>query len=73
MKGIGTNKIYISKGEERDIFKLPLKTTLPNFLNFYESVPINYCIYKKLKLKLTIEVWNEFNINERNQVISSDI
>src|SRR3989344_2433116 len=72
MKGIGTNKIYISKGEERDIFKLPLKTTLPNFLNFYESVPINYCIYKKLKLKLTIEVWNEFNINERNQVISSD-
>ncbi len=57
MKGIETNKLYISKWEDTNILNLPTKSTLSTFKYFYDNVVINYCKYKKEKLEKTIRDW----------------
>ncbi len=57
MKGIETNKLYISKWKDTNIFSLPSRSTISTFLSFYNKVLINYCAYKRLKLEKTIKNW----------------
>ncbi|MAF36490.1 hypothetical protein CL622_05230 [archaeon] len=59
MKGIETNNLYITKWKESNIYRIPVRSTYSNFLDFYKNVPIYYCKYKKEKLKKTIKDWQK--------------
>lgn len=78
LKGISTNKIYITPFKDSNIFRLSLVTTLDNFIQFENSIKMDYCKYKKEKLKKTIRMWQTYRsektsylLNERRKRILS--
>jgi len=66
IKGIETNKLYIYKWKDTNIFRLPLRSTFSNIVNFYDNVPIHYSDYKKQKLEKAIEDWKRIMETNKN-------
>lgn len=66
-KGIESNKLYISASKETNIFNLPFRSILSNFLNFYDNISINYCKYKKIKLENTLKSWKARQVLEERK------